>query len=185
MFILNRKILFEKEIGASLGLHKKEDVEDKSLEVANLNQHPLFTQSIDHIKSSVWVLFSCLAEVEQNPALLSSCPWAWRSTWATRTTLAQELGGAHELRGPRATRSTLSRRLSSGMSLPPAPGRSTSTSTRGVRYIDKPYRLSIYRHFMKISISISISIRSLLKISISISISIRTFLKISISIRSF
>ena len=29
---------------------------------------------------------------------------------------------------------------------------------RGVRYIDKPYRLSIYRHFLKISISISISI---------------------------
>ena len=66
---------------------------------------------------------------------------------------------------------------------------------RGVRYIDKPYRLSIYRHVLKISISISISIRSLLKISISIktfieisiSISIRTFLKISISIsiRSF
>ena len=61
---------------------------------------------------------------------------------------------------------------------------------RGVPYIDKPYRLSIYRHFLKISISISISIRSLLKISISIrtflkisiSISIRTFLKISISI---
>ena len=25
---------------------------------------------------------------------------------------------------------------------------------RGVRYIDKPYRLSIYRHFLKISISI-------------------------------
>ena len=64
--------------------------------------------------------------------------------------------------------------------------------SRGVRYIDKPYRLSIYRHILKISISISISIRSLLKISISIktfieisisiSISIRTFLKISISI---
>ena len=42
--------------------------------------------------------------------------------------------------------------------------------SRGVRYIDKPYRLSIYRHVLKISISISISIRSLLKISISISI---------------
>ena len=53
--------------------------------------------------------------------------------------------------------------------------------TRGVRYIDKPYRLSIYRHVLKISISI----RSLLKISISISISIRTFWKISISIRTF
>ena len=61
---------------------------------------------------------------------------------------------------------------------------------RGVRYIDKPYRLSIYQHVLKISKSISISIRSLLKISISIktfieisiSISIRTFLKISISI---
>jgi len=57
-----------------------------------------------------------------------------------------------------------------------------SYPARGVRYIDKPYRLSVYRHFLKISISISISIRSLLKISISISISIRTFLKISISI---
>ena len=54
--------------------------------------------------------------------------------------------------------------------------------TRGVRYIDKPYRLSIYRHVLKISISISISIRSLLKISISISISIKTFIEISISI---
>ena len=53
---------------------------------------------------------------------------------------------------------------------------------RGVRYIDKPYRLSIYRHFLKISIPISISVRSLLKISISISIPIRTFWKISISI---
>ena len=54
--------------------------------------------------------------------------------------------------------------------------------SRGVRYIDKPYRLSIYRHVLKISISISISIRSLLKISISISISIKTFIEISISI---
>ena len=52
---------------------------------------------------------------------------------------------------------------------------------RGVRYIDKPYRLSIYRHILKISISI----RSLLKISISISISIKTFIEISISIRTF
>ena len=57
--------------------------------------------------------------------------------------------------------------------------------TRGVRYIDKPYRLSIYRHVLKISISISISIKTFIEISISISI--RTFLKISISIsiRSF
>ena len=63
---------------------------------------------------------------------------------------------------------------------------------RGVRYIDKPYRLSIYRHvlkisisirsLLKISISISISIKTFIEISISISISIRTFLKISISI---
>ena len=45
------------------------------------------------------------------------------------------------------------------------------------------YRLSIYRHFWKISISISISIWSYLKISISISISIRQFCKISISIK--
>ena len=37
-----------------------------------------------------------------------------------------------------------------------------------VRYIDMKYRLSIYRHFWKISISISI--RTILKISISISI---------------
>ena len=37
-----------------------------------------------------------------------------------------------------------------------------------VRYIDMTYRLSIYRHFWKISISISISIWSFLKISISI-----------------
>ena len=37
-----------------------------------------------------------------------------------------------------------------------------------VRYIDMTYRLSIYRHFWKISISISISIWSYLKISISI-----------------
>ena len=57
-----------------------------------------------------------------------------------------------------------------------------SLEDRGVRYIDKPYRLSIYRHVLKISISISISIRSLLKISISISISIKTFIEISISI---
>ena len=57
-----------------------------------------------------------------------------------------------------------------------------SRESRGVRYIDKPYRLSIYRHVLKISISISISIRSLLKISISISISIKTFIEISISI---
>ena len=49
---------------------------------------------------------------------------------------------------------------------------------KGVRYIDKPYRLSIYRHVLKISISI----RSLLKILISISISIKTFIEISISI---
>ena len=41
-----------------------------------------------------------------------------------------------------------------------------------VRYIDMTYRLSIYRHFWKISISISISIWLFLKISISISISI-------------
>ena len=46
-----------------------------------------------------------------------------------------------------------------------------------VRYIDMTYRLSIYRHFWKISISISISIWSYLKISISISISIRQFQK--------
>ena len=83
------------------------------------------------------------------------------------------------------------------------------TSHRGVRYIDKPYRLSIHRHFLKISISIrpflkilisilisimlflkisisiSISIRIFLKILISISISIRTFMKISISIWEF
>ena len=39
-----------------------------------------------------------------------------------------------------------------------------------VRYIDMTYRLSIYRHFWKISISISMSIWSFLKISISISI---------------
>jgi len=51
--------------------------------------------------------------------------------------------------------------------------------SRGVRYIDKPYRLSIYRYVLKISISI----RSLLKISISISI--KTFIEISISIRTF
>ena len=61
--------------------------------------------------------------------------------------------------------------------------------SRGVRYIDKQYWLSIYRHFLKISISIwpflkiSISIRLFLKISISISTLIRTFLKISISIK--
>ena len=59
---------------------------------------------------------------------------------------------------------------------------------RGVRYIDKPYRLSIYRHVLKISITIrsllkiSISIKTFVEISISISISIRTFLKISISL---
>ena len=52
---------------------------------------------------------------------------------------------------------------------------------RGVRYIDKPNRLTIYRHLLKISISISI--RTFLKISISIPI--RIFLKISISIRTF
>ena len=46
-----------------------------------------------------------------------------------------------------------------------------------VRYIDMTYRLSIYRHFWKISISISISIWSYLKISISISISIRQLKK--------
>ena len=46
-----------------------------------------------------------------------------------------------------------------------------------VRYIDMTYRLSIYRHFWKISISISILIWSYLKISISISISIRQFQK--------
>ena len=34
----------------------------------------------------------------------------------------------------------------------------SSVESRGVRYIDKPYRLSIYRHFLKISILISISI---------------------------
>merc|ERR1711952_206044 len=50
-----------------------------------------------------------------------------------------------------------------------------------VRYIDMTYRLSIYRHFCKISISISILIWSFLKISISISI--RQFCKISISIK--
>ena len=49
---------------------------------------------------------------------------------------------------------------------------------RGVRYIDKPYQISIYQHFLKILISMSL--RSLLKILISISI--RPFLKISISI---
>ena len=59
-----------------------------------------------------------------------------------------------------------------------------------VRYIDIEYRLSIYRHFWQISVSISISIWSFLKISISIrqfwkiSISIRQFWKISISIGS-
>ena len=55
-----------------------------------------------------------------------------------------------------------------------------SHDNRGVRYSDKPYRFSIYRHVLKISISI----RSLLKISISISISIsiKTFIEISISI---
>ena len=46
-----------------------------------------------------------------------------------------------------------------------------------VQYIDMTYRLSIYRHFRKISISISISIWSFLKISISILISIRQFQK--------
>ena len=51
---------------------------------------------------------------------------------------------------------------------------------RGVRYIDKQYRLSTYRPFLKVSISISISKWPFLKISISISI--RPFLKISISI---
>ena len=51
-----------------------------------------------------------------------------------------------------------------------------------VRYIDIGYRLSIYRHFQKISISISISIRHFWKISVSISISTRRFWKISISI---
>ena len=61
-----------------------------------------------------------------------------------------------------------------------------------VRYIHIKYRLSIYRHFwkilisiwsfLKISISISISIRQFWKISISKSISIRQFWKISISI---
>ena len=54
-------------------------------------------------------------------------------------------------------------------------------SSSPVRYIDIEYRLSIYRHFWKISISIW----SFLKISISISISIRQFWKISISIRQF
>ena len=37
-----------------------------------------------------------------------------------------------------------------------------------VQYIDMTYRLSIYRHFWKISISISITIRQFWKISISI-----------------
>ena len=46
-------------------------------------------------------------------------------------------------------------------------------TTSPVRYIDMTYRLSIYRHFWKISISI----RQFWKISISISISIRQFQK--------
>ena len=50
-----------------------------------------------------------------------------------------------------------------------------SMVTSPVRYIDMTYRLSIYRHFWKISISISI--RQFWKISISISISIRQFQK--------
>ena len=50
-----------------------------------------------------------------------------------------------------------------------------------VRYIDIEYRLSIYRHFWKISISISISISIWSFLKISISISIRQFWKISIS----
>ena len=50
---------------------------------------------------------------------------------------------------------------------------STSSSCSPVRYIDLTYRLSIYRHFWKISISI----RQFWKISISISISIRQFQK--------
>ena len=56
----------------------------------------------------------------------------------------------------------------------------------GVQYINKPYQLSIYQHFLKISISvrpflkISISIRTFLRIWVSISL--RLFLKISISI---
>ena len=62
---------------------------------------------------------------------------------------------------------------------------SLSSHTSPVRYIDMTYRLSIYRHFwkisiwsfLKISISISISIRQFWKISISISISIRQFQK--------
>ena len=51
----------------------------------------------------------------------------------------------------------------------------TCIKSSPVRYIDMTYRLSIYRHFWKISISISIW--SYLKISISISISIRQFQK--------
>ena len=70
-------------------------------------------------------------------------------------------------------------------SIPPLP----PPTSRPVRYIDIEYRLSIYRHFWKISISIwsflkiSISIWSFLKISISIST--RQFWKISILIRQF
>ena len=55
--------------------------------------------------------------------------------------------------------------------------------------MDKPYRLSIYRHFLKILISIliSISIRPFLKISISISIGgfQKILMMISILIRTF
>ena len=50
----------------------------------------------------------------------------------------------------------------------------------GLQYIDMNYWLSIYWHFWKILISISILIRTIFKISISILI--RTFLKISMSI---
>ena len=44
--------------------------------------------------------------------------------------------------------------------------------SRGVRYINKPYRLLIYQHFLKIKVSIRLFLK------ISIQISIRTFIDV-------
>ena len=84
------------------------------------------------------------------------CFLALLYSWATSGNLKEKTGQLLQAHKPVMQRKWNPR---------PATDKATDSP---VRYIDMTYRLSIYRHFWKISISISISIWSYLKISISI-----------------